>query len=45
VVSDDLSDLLLPDFDVDDLPFLPDFPLELSRFLNPRRLSLLCCFD
>ena len=46
MVSDDLSDLLLPDFDDDDdSPFLPDFPLELSSFLDLCQESLLNFLD
>lgn len=45
-MSDDLSDLLLPDFDDDDdSPFLPDFPLELSSFLDLCQESLLNFLD
>jgi len=42
VLDDDLSDLLLPDFEDDDvLSNLPDFALELSRFLDCRMAPLL----
>ena len=49
VIDEDLSDLLLPDFEEDnDLPILPDFALELSRFLDCRMAPLLlflCCLS
>ena len=44
VIDDDLSDLLLPDFEDDNgLSILPDFALELSRIHDCRMAPLLYC--
>jgi hypothetical protein len=44
VADNDLSDLLLPDFEDDDgLSILPDFALELSRIHDCRMAPLLYC--